>query len=314
MKIITIWVWAFWFALLSHLGTNNPEMTFYAYEKNQEIYTQLWKNNTHPYFFKGKKLPKNITLIKDIDDLTDFDMIILALPAQFIWDFIKEISLNIKPGVIFLNVAKWIDNQTLQTPQDIILSNLWDFPHKYGVLSWWMIAKELVDLKPLWANISINDQEVWIYLQKIFSGNMLEISLGENPKNTQLYGSIKNIFALYVWFLEGKWLEMSSIWYYFCKLYKELPDLLETLGWEKNTDFSSFSLGGDLLATCFWDSRNRYFWKIVWGWKTPMQAYEILTWEKKHSEGYATLSWLKEILKNEKLREFQKVYEIFYQE
>lgn len=312
MKTIIIWVWAFWFAILNHLSKNHPNTEFFAYEKDEYVLNYLKKNKQSPYFFPEVTLSKNVVFLDDLEKLSEFDVIIIAIPAQFVWNFVSGIKNNLKSGVTFLNLSKWINNQTLQTPSDILAENLWDFNYNYAILSGGMIASELVEEKILWAQIACNDIDISQKLSSLFQNENLKISLSQNTKNIELFWSLKNIFALYMWYLEWKWLWMSSIWYYFCELYKELPELLTDLWWEKNINFSDFSLWWDLIATCFWNSRNRYFWNLVGKWKNSLEAEEILKSEKKHAEWYYTIIWIKDIiLKNEKLKEFWKIVEIF---
>lgn len=312
MKTVVIWVWAFWFAILRHVSKNNPNTVFFAYEKDEFVWEYLKNTRENPYFFHGIKLPENVVFLDNLDNLWEFDLIIIAIPAQFVGDFMSSIKYSFSPWVTFLNLSKWINNQTLETPSDILEKKLWDIDYNYAILSGGMIASELVEEKMLWAQIWCKNKEVSQQLKNIFENQNLKIFLSEHTKNMELFGSLKNIFALYMWYLEGRWLGMSSIWYYFCELYKELPVLLKKLWWEKNIEFSDFSLGGDLIATCFWNSRNRYFWNLVWKWNSSQQAEEILKNEKKHAEGYYTLLWIqKVILEYKELKEFQKIVEIF---
>lgn len=312
MKIIVIWVWAFGFAILNHLSKNHQNTEFFAYERDELVLQNLKNTRENPYFFSGIKLKENVTFLDNLDNISDFDVIIIAIPAQFVGNFIKNIQNNLKSGVTFLNLSKWINNETLQTPSDILQKELWSFSYNYAILSGGMIAWELVEEKILWAQIWCENIEIAKQLQYYFENKNLKISLSTNTKNIELFGSLKNIFALYMWYLEASGLWMSSIWYYFCELYKEIPALLQDLWWKQNIEFSDFSLWWDLIATCFWNSRNRYFWNLVWKWKTAKEAEEILKQEKKHAEWYYTLLWIQNIiLQNEKLPEFGKIVQIF---
>lgn len=312
MKTIIIWVWAFGFAILNHLSKNNPNTNFFAYEKDELVLKNLKTTRENPYFFSGVKLKENVIFLDNLETLSEFDLVIIAIPAQFIWKFVKDIKNNLNPWVTFLNLSKWINNETLQTPWDILQNELWEFSYQYAILSWGMIAGELVEEKILGAQIWCENIELSKKLQSIFQNDSLKISLSKNIKNIELFWSLKNIFALYMGFLEWTWYGMSSIWYYFCELYKELPFLLQDMWGDENIDFSDFSLGWDLIATCFWNSRNRYFWNLVWKWKNSQEAESILKQEKKHAEWYYTLLWIQDvILKNEKLVEFGKIVKIF---
>lgn len=312
MKTLIIWVWAFWFAILNHLSKNNKNTTFYAYEKDSFVLNNLKETRKNPYFFPQTKLKENVIFLDNLEKLNDFDLVIIAIPAQFISGFVSEIKNNLKSGVTFLNLSKWIDNKTLKTPSDILSEQLKDFSYNYSILSGWMIASELVEEKILWAQIWCKNKEVLEKLKSLFESDKLKINISIETRNIELIWSFKNIFALYIGYLEGTWLWMSSIWYYFCELYKELPILLKAFSWDEDIKFSDFSLGGDLIATCFWNSRNRYFWKLVWEGKTPSEVEGILKQEKKHAEGYYTILWIWElILSNKELIEFWKIVKIF---
>ena len=81
-----------------------------------------------------------------------------------------------------------------------------DLPHPYiyGCLSGGMIAGELVAGNPLGADIGVTDMSLGGELQQFFQSEKLAIHITPNYKNTELYGALKNVFALYIGYLEGK--------------------------------------------------------------------------------------------------------------
>lgn len=289
MKIISIWVGAFGFALLYHLGHTHPKSVFYGYEKNPDITKTLRSTWEHPYFFPWVSLPKNITFLDAFESISDFDVVILSVPAQAIAPVVEELKSSLKPWVILLNISKGMDISSKRTPSEIVASTLWDFPYTYAILSWGMIASEVVEWVPLGAQIGCSDTKVGENLRTLFEGRWLEISLTKEVKNIELYGSIKNIISLYIWYIEGGWYGASTLWYILSKLFQELPTLLEVLWWNRACDFWEFALGWDIIATGFWNSRNRYFGTLVWKWNTSPQAEFILQSQNKHAEGYYTL-------------------------
>lgn len=313
MKILTLWVWAFWIAILQHVAKNHPEQEFLAYEKNEYSYNYMAENRRNPYFFMDVIFEKNIVFTNDLEYiLPSIDIIILAIPNQFILSSIREIKPFIKSGVSFLNLSKWIDNTTLRTVSDTIAWELSDFGYSYSVLSGGMIAKELIEWKMLWAQIGTSDIKQGEYIKFLFESPNLDVEFSSAYKNIELYGALKNIIALYVWYLEGKWYGYSTIWYSLCKLLKELEILLILLGGSSDGDFSEYALWGDIIATCFGDSRNRYFWKLVWWGKTISEAFAILKEEKKHAEWYETLKGVQSIIEsNTWLDVFQEITYIF---
>ncbi len=313
MKTLVIWVWAFWLAILNHLSKTHSEKTFYAYEKNKESLSFMKEKRENPYFFVWEKLSENIKLLDEITEiLPSIDLIIIAIPNQFIKSLIKEIKPFLKQNVIFLNLSKWIDNSNLKTVSDNLKEELWDFKYSYNVLSGGMIASEVFYFKELWAQIWYSDKIVWEKLKDFFQTKNLKIDLTWDYKNIELFWAFKNILAIYVWYLEWMWHEFSSIWYYFCEMFKDIEKLVLELGWENDFNFSQFSLWWDIIATCFWNSRNRYLWKLVWSWKSVEDALEILRVENKHAEWYETLKWIANFIKEKDwYSEINKLIDIF---
>jgi glycerol-3-phosphate dehydrogenase len=55
------------------------------------------KNNKNPYFFTDEELSSNIELLENIEViLPSIDLIIIAIPNQFIKNLIKEIKPYLK--------------------------------------------------------------------------------------------------------------------------------------------------------------------------------------------------------------------------
>lgn len=300
MNVLTLWLGAFGFAINKHIWENNPDKKFYAYEINNEVFNSLKETRLHPNFFHGYKLPSNIEVLNNIDNLIpDIDVLILAIPAQFIWITIDWIKNKLKKWVTILNLAKWIDISSNSTIWDMIEGILLWTDYNYAVLSWWMIAQELVEWNLLGADLWITNFGIWEAIKDLFESENLKIKLQKDIKNIELYWSFKNIMAILVGYYEWKWLKMSSIWFYFIDFYDEIKELMVVYWWNKNLDFSYYSFWWDLIATCFWNSRNKYFWNLLWSWKDITEVLNILKNEKKHAEGYETLKAVYASIKEE---------------
>lgn len=290
MKVLTLGLWAFGFAINKVLWENNPEKIFYSFELNEEIKESVKNNRTHPYFFTGYFLPNNIELIDNYDDIiSEIDLIILAMPAQFVSWAVTSLQHKLKKWVTFLNLAKWIDIKQNKTISQLLSESLEWKDYNYAVLSWWMIASEVVEWKPLWADLWINNTAIGKNVQLMLQNNNLQIKLQKDILNIEMYGSLKNIMAILAGYYEAKWLGKSSIGYYLVNFYDEMKGIVKLYWWNKEIDFSYYSLGWDIVATCFWDSRNKYFWNLLWSGKNITEVLDILKSENKHAEGYETL-------------------------
>lgn len=347
MKILTLWLWAFGFAINKVLGENNLEKTFYWFELNKEIVASLKESWKHPFFFEWYKLPKNIEIVDNYDDIIGYiDLLIIAIPAQFISQSIDQFKDKIKPGITILNLAKWIDIKTNSPISKLFEEKLAWKNYNYSILSWWMIAGEVVEGKMLGADLGIKEYvsnsninqphpnpllwrrgnsyyenelqppsplrerefkgEVALQIKSLLQNKNLKIKIVEDILNVELYGSLKNIMAIMVWYYEWKGDGKSSIWFHLVNFYDEMKEIIKIYGWNPNIDFSYYSLGWDIVATCFWGSRNRYFGQLLGSWKNIDEVLEQLNSEKKHAEGYETLKAVYEKVKDQEWFEITK--------
>ncbi len=307
MKVLTLWLWAFWFAINKVIGENNPNDTFYGFELNKEIVNSLKETRKHPFFFDGYKLPENIEVLDSYDDIIwDVDLLIIAIPAQFISMSIDWFKDKLKSGVTIMNLAKWIDVKTNRPISAVLKEWLAWIDYNYAVLSGWMIAMEVVEWKALWTDIWIEDFVVWEKIKKLVENKNLKVKLQKDYLNVELVWSLKNIMAIMVWYYEWKGDWMSTVWFHLVNFYDEMKDLIAQYGWNRNIDFSYYSLGWDIIATCFWGSRNRYFWQLLWQGKSITEVLEQLKVENKHAEGYETLKAVYDMIKDKEGFEITK--------
>ena len=317
-NILILWLGAFGYAVSHHLGRNNPEISFYATEKNPEIFQKILKTRKHPYFFKNitnSSLPKNILLVENTEKIiSEIDIIISVIPCQFVAPAFSEMKHQLKDGVFILNLAKGINNQTLKTSSEALAEIFWDKKYSYGSLAGGMIAEELIAWNQLGADIVTEDTEAWNILRRIFRSDTLDIHLKiSNPKNIELSAALKNIVALILGYYEWQWAWASTLGYYFAKLTREMKRLIGLLANSEKIDFSDYSFSGDLIATCFWNSRNRLLGNMLGKWMSIESALRELTSQKKIAEGYETLKWIKSLIEwKEGYEEIQKFCEKYF--
>jgi glycerol-3-phosphate dehydrogenase (NAD(P)+) len=293
-KMLILWLGAFGFAIAKHLWENNPGLTIYASEINQEIYNSICDTRTHPFFFEWVKLPKNIELIANTQDfLPEVDIIISIIPCQFVAGAFSGMKEYLKDWVTILNLSKWIDNQSMQTVSEKLSEVLTGINYTYAYLAGGMIAQELVNGTILGADIITQNEQAWETLKHLFSSDFLDINLkNSEAKNTELYAALKNIIALVLGYYEGQWIWASSRWYYLSKLLEEMKSLIILLDWSPEIDFTDYALCWDLIATCFGWSRNRFLGNMLGEWTDIQTALSKLKAQNKIAEWYETLKWV----------------------
>ncbi len=316
-KILILWLWAFGFAVAKYLGERHPQQRIFAYERNLEIVASLQKHRKHPYFFSDTEnnlLPHNINIVESHalkDILPAVDILICIIPCEALPWSIADITPFLKAGICIVNLAKGIDSESFETMGEQLSHILWWQEYSYACLAGGMIASELVSGRPLWADIVTQNKEVWIYLADLFASKTLDINLKIwSPKSTELSAALKNIVALILWYYEGQWYGASSLAYYFRKMIQEVEGVIALLGGDTPIDFSDYAFSADLIATCFWESRNRQLGLMLGSWMNISEALEVLAREKKIAEGYKTLKWVYKIVQGKSwFDEIQKMWE-----
>ncbi len=144
---------------------------------------------------------------------------------------------------MILNLAKGIDNKSLETISEKLNSLLNPLSYTYAYISGGMIAQELIDGNMLGADIVTENIEIGEYLKQLFESESLAILLKiENPKNTELYAALKNVVALILGYYEGQGVGASTLGYYFTKLLGEVQVILQILENSQTLDFTSYAL------------------------------------------------------------------------
>jgi glycerol-3-phosphate dehydrogenase (NAD(P)+) len=295
MKISIIWAWAFWYSWARYISELHTDFDILLYDVNESVISLLKNSWNHPYFFTDYRIKDNVSPSWSIEEvLEDVDLILLALPSHHIWWFMRTMKPLLKKQVHILNASKWLEIGTLKPINQVVSHELESLNYTYAVVSGWMIAADFFYGKPLWAQLGVRSSEDAKYYKEIIESKNLEIQVTEwNINEIELLWSLKNIIAIYAGYLEWLSYPIGTISYELCKVIeKDIPQLLESLWWRAWVHFSDFSYGGDLLTTVFWDSRSKYFWKLLWEGLSLEAAHDRLKSEQKLSEGYVLLAEL----------------------
>ncbi len=317
MNISIIWAWAFWYTLARHIGNNNTELTINLYEKIEKTAKQIQETREHPLFFAWHKLPDNIQISNNISQwLQNSDIIFIAIPAQFIQNFLTENKDNFKDWITIINCAKGIDNQSIKTigqlTENILSNKTNNNKYNYWVLSWWMIASDIINWSHVWADLAINHWGIWKQLVDIIQNDKFDVNLVEwDILNIELHGSFKNILAIRAWYWQAKNVSYSSLGYYITVMSQELKKIIKILWWVDKLDFGQYSRSGDVIATCFWPSRNKEFGELLWQGKSLEETIEIMHKKNRHAEWHPTLKAIYKIIKDEEgFENIKKLYNI----
>ena len=211
---------------------------------------------------KGFELPAAVRVcFTDTDALEGADLIVSAVPVQFIRETWTRLKANVSTNSGVVSVAKGIENETLLRPTQIIADVLADDPdakpRPMAVLSGPTIAAELARGLPATMIAASDDPAFAERVQRLFSTSYLRIYTNPDVLGVELASATKNVIALAAGVLDGLQAGYNAKSALLARGLAEIARLGSAMGASPGT-FFGIAGAGDLATTCFSpEGRNR---------------------------------------------------------
>ena len=242
-------------ALALHLDRKGYQITLWGALKENIQAIRLTRLNLK--FLPGIRIPANIELTDNLSlAIAPADLVILAIPSQYLADTVKKIKGLAISGKIFISGTKGIDTKTLQRMSQIILKELGNVP--FAVLSGPTIAREVAEGFPSTAVVAARNAKLAKRVQAVFNSETFRIYTNLDVIGVELGGSLKNVVAIGCGVCDGLGYGTNTKAAILSRGLVEMARLGKVMGAKEKTFYGLASLG-DLLTTCYsHDSRNRY--------------------------------------------------------
>lgn len=239
-----------------------------------ENIASMYKNRLNQNFLPGIKIPKEIILSSDLESvLQNKDIIVLAIPSQFMRSVLKQVKLTGYPAkALYLSVTKGLEMGTFKRMSEVIHNELGRV--KLAVLSGPTIALEIAQGKPAVAVIASPNQKVSCLLQSIFMTDRFRVYTNDDVVGVELGGSLKNIIAIACGISDGLGFGANTKAAILARGLAEISRLGVAMGAKAST-FSGISGLGDLVTTCISKhSRNRLVGEKIGRGKTLKEVID----------------------------------------
>jgi len=199
-------------------------------------------------FLPGVSLPASIDVTSETAGAFDgSDVIISAVPCQFIRATWSRLVVNCPSDVPIVSVTKGIEVSTLRLPTRILTDVLGERPTV--VLSGPSIATELAAGQPCTIVAACDDESLAEKVQHAFSNNYLRVYTNPDRLGVELAGATKNVIALAAGIIDGLGLGCNAKAALLTRGLVEIARLGETMGARIET-FHGLTGVGDLVTTC----------------------------------------------------------------
>jgi len=213
-------------------------------------------------YVKGLRLPESIELTaQDNRAFDDVDIILSAVPTQFIRQVWQRLAPHVPQGIPIASVAKGIENDTLLRPTQIISDVLADDPDKparpMAAISGPSVADEMARRLPATVCAASDDPDFAKRLQKAFTCNWFRVYTNDDLLGVELAGATKNVIALAAGIIDGLHAGNNAKSALLSRGLAEITRLGVAMGAKPETFFGIAGVG-DLATTCFSPTgRNR---------------------------------------------------------
>lgn len=248
--------WGTTLAILLHY--NGHDVTLWEYQKH--YVKVLDKTRENSVYLPGIKIPSEINITHDLEESTfKKNMIVLAVPSQFLRSVIKDIrSANLK-DVILVSVAKGIEKKSLMTMSQMLIDVVPSLDAgQIGVLSGPSHAEEVSRRIPTAVVAASKNHDTSKTIQAAFMTSYFRVYSSTDILGVELGGAFKNVIAIGAGIIDGAKFGDNTKAAIMTRGVAEIARLGVAMGACPET-FSGLSGMGDLIVTCMSrHSRNRF--------------------------------------------------------
>lgn len=258
MKITVLGAGSWGTTLALVLISNGHDVQLWTYKKEQAELMQEKREN--PQFLPGIFLPPQLQIVTDIEAAcSKREMIVAAVPAQFLRSVVERIAHLDLTQTIICNVAKGIENTTHMTMSEVLLDVLeHEKQDNIAILSGPSHAEEVSRQIPTAVVAASFREKTAKIVQEAFMTPYFRVYLNDDVRGVELGGALKNVIAVAAGISDGAGFGDNTKAAIMTRGIYEITRLGVKLGAKPRT-FAGLSGVGDLIVTCMSrHSRNRY--------------------------------------------------------
>ena len=240
------------------LSENNHDVSLWTYHPEQAAL--IVETSENPAFLPGIKIPKQISILTDIQEAAyKKDLIVSAVPSQFLRSVIQQISHHELSQTVIVNVAKGIENHSLMTMSEVMLDVLeHEKKGNLAILSGPSHAEEVSRRMPTAVVSASFNMKTAKIVAAAFSTPYFRVYINDDIRGVELGGALKNVIAVGAGVVDGAGFGDNTKAAIMTRGIAEMTRLGVKMGALPRT-FAGLTGVGDLIVTCMSKhSRNRY--------------------------------------------------------
>lgn len=221
--------------------------------RNKELCDDINNLGYNTQYYPNSKLNDNIKATIDINDLSDCDIIFLAIPSSAFRKTLEDLKPIVKKDVIIVTTAKGIEYPSLKTMGKIIEEY---FDDNYVALSGPNFASEIMLNLPTVTNIASKSYENSLKVKKVLTTKQFKVKIIDDICGIELCGILKNINAIANGICEGMNVNENARFGILTRGFKDTIMIIESMGGKSETVHEYCGFGDLILTSTSHESRN----------------------------------------------------------
>ena len=221
--------------------------------RKQDLCDDINNTGYNTHYYPSQKLNENIKATTDLNDLSDCDIIFLAIPSSAFRDTLKNLKDVIAEDTILVTTAKGIEYPSLKSMGDLISEY---FNENYVALSGPNFASEIMLNQPTVTNIASRNRENSLKVKEVLSTKQFKVKIIDDIKGIELCGVLKNINAIANGICEGMNINENARYSILTKSFKDTIKIIESVGGFSDTVHEYCGFGDLILTSTSSESRN----------------------------------------------------------
>lgn len=261
--------------------------------RSQDIYDEI-KRGENSTYLPGQVIPSEIVPALTWDEVATLidgkvELVVSGLPTTAIRPFFRENLEYVKPyldtGIPFVSLAKGIDTETLELPDDMFRDYLEPYEDQLTYLSGPSFAKEILDKQITLVSLAGRSRATLLQAADMLQTDFFKCFPTYDVKGVLLGGALKNVLAIASGIIEGLGFNHNTRAAMITRGIVEMLRFGVVFNARPET-FYGFSGMGDLILTSTGEmSRNKQFGIEVAKGRKPE---EIIRSTRSVVEGYKT--------------------------
>jgi glycerol-3-phosphate dehydrogenase (NAD(P)+) len=301
-------------SLAIHLARQNYHV--YLWARDLEVSKAINTKHRNPKYLEHIDLPLEIEAFSDLTHakaFTDTEMIVFALPTQFLRPLVQGIKGHIGKNKLLVSVAKGIEIKTDCFPSQIIEQELGpDLSSSLAVLSGPSFAIEIAEGQPTGIAVASKNITAAKKMQEIFHSPLFRVYTNNDPIGLELAGALKNVISLAAGACTGLGFQNNSMATLITRGLSEMTRIGVMLGANPLT-FNGLGGVGDLILSC--SSKKSRNFSVGYRLGKGESLEQILSSLHEVAEGVTTTYSAYSLCKNLGARApiITSVYQVFYE-